>query len=227
MKAAIYARVSTTDKDQNPDVQLRVLREHCSRKGWEITKEYVDQASALDIVHRTAWAQLMKDAKGRKFNSVLVYKIDRAFRSSLDAQSTMLLLKTCGINFSSYSEPVIDTDTAMGNFVFQLLAAVAELERSLIRERVNTGMAYAKERGTKSGKAIGRPIRDIPFINVCEAFRMGEKSYSEAARILTEQRGKKDKVVGPGFIWTRINREAKAQGLTQAEMVEKIMTGEA
>ncbi len=75
MKIAVYARVSTADRDQNPETQLMHLRDYCQAQSWEIYKEYVDQASALDIAHRTAWRDLLDDAAKHKFKAVLVFKL--------------------------------------------------------------------------------------------------------------------------------------------------------
>ena len=79
MKIAIYARVSTSDKEQNPDTQLLPLRDFCSAQGWEVYREYADQASANDLGHRRAWREMLDDAAKRRFSSVLVFKLDRAF----------------------------------------------------------------------------------------------------------------------------------------------------
>ena len=82
MRAALYARVSTVDHDQNPETQLRLLREHAQARGWEITAEYVDQASAADLRGRTAWRQLWDDAA--TWDVLVITKIDRGWRSVLN-----------------------------------------------------------------------------------------------------------------------------------------------
>ena len=90
MRLALYARVSTRDKDQNPDTQLLRLRNFVTaHPEWHVTKEYVDTASANDILHRTAWRQLLNDAAKRKFDAVLVFKLDRAFRSVKHMHDTL------------------------------------------------------------------------------------------------------------------------------------------
>ena len=71
MRVAVYARVSTTDKEQDPETQLMPLRNFCQAQGWEIYREYVDKASALDVAHRLAWRELLDDAAKRKFKVVL------------------------------------------------------------------------------------------------------------------------------------------------------------
>ncbi|MBA7577992.1 hypothetical protein ES708_19848 [subsurface metagenome] len=80
MKVALYARVSTDDKEQNPETQLLALRNFCNDAGWEVYREYVDYGRAKDYKHREAWQQLQKDARQHKFKVVLVFRLDRAFR---------------------------------------------------------------------------------------------------------------------------------------------------
>lgn len=94
MKVGIYSRISTSDKDQNLDTQLLPLREFVKAQGWETVKEYSDCVSATDMVHRIGWRELLADASKKKFDLLLVWKMDRAFRSVLDAATTLERLKT-------------------------------------------------------------------------------------------------------------------------------------
>jgi DNA invertase Pin-like site-specific DNA recombinase len=110
---ALYARVSTRDKDQDPELQLVPLRDYAQARGWEAT-EYVDQASAGDLAHRTAWRRLRADAARRRFDVVLVWKLDRAFRSTLDALATLEAFDDRGVGFSAITQPELDTTTAAG-----------------------------------------------------------------------------------------------------------------
>jgi DNA invertase Pin-like site-specific DNA recombinase len=220
IKAALYARVSTVDKDQNPEVQLEQLRRFCNDAGWEIAGEYVDRASASDFIHRKEWTRLMKDASLRKFNVLLLWKLDRGFRSVLDAVGTLEMLNGYNVKFRSYMEPAIDTTTPMGQFVFNISAAWAQLERQNISQRVTAGMEYAKEKGTRSGKAIGRPRKDVDFKIICKAVcdssvKDPKGSYSEAARIIKNKTGIE---VTPGFVQLRLNR----QGLTKEQVINSI-----
>ncbi|MFQ6029527.1 MAG: recombinase family protein [Dehalococcoidia bacterium] len=152
MKIAIYARVSTSDKEQNPDTQLLPLRDFCAAQGWEISGEYVDQASASDLGHRVQWRRLLDDAAKRRFSSVLVFKLDRAFRSVKDMHDTLAAWEVVGVGFQSVRER-FDTSTALGRLLLNLLASLAEFELELIRERVKAGMDRARRQGVK----IGRP----------------------------------------------------------------------
>ena len=152
MKVAIYARVSTSDKNQDPETQLIHLRDYCNAQGWEVFQEYVDTASALDVTHRTAWRELMDDATKHKFKTVLVFKLDRAFRSVKHMHDTLHTWEMLGIAFKSQREQ-FDTSTPVGRLLLNMLAALAEFELELIRERVKAGM----ERAKRQGKRIGRP----------------------------------------------------------------------
>jgi DNA invertase Pin-like site-specific DNA recombinase len=109
MKVAVYARVSTSGKEQDPETQLMPLRDFVSAQGWEVYREYVDQAPANDLLHRVQWRQLLDDASKRKFDLLLVWRMDRAFRSVLDVATTLERLRTWGVGLRSYSEPWLDT----------------------------------------------------------------------------------------------------------------------
>ncbi len=153
MKVALYARVSTSDKDQNPTTQLLPLREFVKAQGWETFLEYVDQAPATDMLHRVEWRNLLDDASKRRFDLLLVWRMDRAFRSVLDAATTLERLRTWGIGLRSYSEPWLDTTSPFGEALYYITVAYAQLERGILRERVKAGM----DRARKQGVHIGRP----------------------------------------------------------------------
>jgi DNA invertase Pin-like site-specific DNA recombinase len=152
LRVALYARVSTRDKDQDPELQLDALRAYIVARGWQAV-EYVDMAAAGDLAHRTAWARLLADAAQRKVDLVMVWKLDRAFRSTLHALSTLQDFEHYGVGFASLTQPELDTTSATGRLVFTILAAVAEMERELIADRVKEGMRHA----ARQGKRIGRP----------------------------------------------------------------------
>ena len=182
---AIYARVSTADKDQDPETQLMPLRDFCSAQGWEVYREYVDHASAVDISHRTAWRELMDDAAKRKFKAVVVFKLDRAFRSVRDMHNTLSVWEPLGVDFRSIREG-FDASSALGRLLMNLLASLAEFELELIRERVKAGM----DRARRQGKRIGRPrvIDKRGFKTRCKAvlarLNSGELSRRKAAKEL-------------------------------------------
>jgi DNA invertase Pin-like site-specific DNA recombinase len=129
------------------------LREFVQSQGWEVFREYVDQAPATDLARRTEWRELLTDASRRKFDLVLVWRMDRAFRSVLDAATTLERLRGWGVGLRSYSEPWLDTTSPFGEALYYITVAYAQLERGILRERVKAGM----DRARKQGKRIGRP----------------------------------------------------------------------
>ena len=152
MRVALYARVSTSDKNQDPETQLVHLRDSCKTQGWEVYREYVDQAPANDLAHRVEWRTMLDDCARRKFKVVFVFKLDRAFRSVKHMHDTLAAWEIAGVSFKSLREQ-FDTTTAIGRLLLNLLASLAEFELELIRERVKAGM----DRARRQGRRIGRP----------------------------------------------------------------------
>lgn len=150
MRIALYARVSTNDKGQDPEMQLRELREYCQRRGFTIAGEYVDTMTGTKD-SRPELNRLMADAHKRRFDAVCVWKFDRFARSVSHLLRALESFQSLGIEFISFTE-AIDTSTPMGKMVFTVLGAVAELERSLIVERVRAGLRNAKAKGRKLGR---------------------------------------------------------------------------
>jgi putative DNA-invertase from lambdoid prophage Rac len=181
MTAALYARVST--QDQDCALQLRELRDYCTRAGWDVA-EYVETGSGKAGNRRPELERLLSDARLRKFGAVVVWKIDRFGRSVQEFTTRVCELDRLGIRFVAPSQG-IDTDQAnpAGRLLLHMLAAIAEFERELIRERVASGMASAKIHGTRSGKPIGRPRRICARGRVAEMREAGQ-SFGEIARAL-------------------------------------------
>lgn len=152
MKAAIYARVSTANNGQDPGMQTRELREYCERRGWTVAGEYVDTGISGAKDRRPELDRLMSDAHKRRFDMVAVWKFDRFARSVSHLLRALDTFRVLGIEFVSLSES-LDTATPAGRMVFTVLGAVAELERSLIAERVRAGLRNARAKG----KRLGRP----------------------------------------------------------------------
>lgn len=160
VKVAIYARVSTSNKDQKPETQLIALREYCSARNMTIYKEYVDEGFSGSKDSRPSLNQMMDDARKRKFDIVCVWKFDRFARSTKHLLSALDEFKNLGIDFISYSEN-LDTSSPLGKAVFTIVAAIGELERSLIVERVKSGLEAARKRGKK----LGRPGKQVDVQN--------------------------------------------------------------
>lgn len=151
-RAAIYARVSTTNNGQDPSMQTRELREYCERRGWKFAGEYVDEGISGTKDSRPELNRLIADAHRRRFDVIAVWRFDRFARSVSHLLRALETFKALGIEFVSLSEQV-DTSTPTGKMVFTVLGAVAELERSLIAERVKAGLRNARAKG----KLLGRP----------------------------------------------------------------------
>ena len=174
MRAAMYARVSTKDKGQDTDVQLRELREYAKQRGWTIAGEYVDQGVSGSQDSRPELNRLMLDAKQRKIDVVLVWKLDRFGRSLKHLINALAELEARGIAFVSLRD-AFDLTTPAGRLMFGVVAAMAEFERDLIKERVKAGIANAKAKGRRVGRkpvaldraklvalhSEGRTIREI------------------------------------------------------------------
>ena len=154
MRVALYARVSTADKDQDPETQLFALRDYCGSFGWEIASEYLDIASARDLRNRKQWRELMdRCARPRPgFQSILVFKLDRAFRSVKHMYEAFQVMEVNDIAFVSSTDN-LDTSTASGRLLVNILGTLAQFESELTSERVQAGLARARAQG----KRIGRP----------------------------------------------------------------------
>jgi DNA invertase Pin-like site-specific DNA recombinase len=151
-RAALYARVSTKTNGQNPDTQLIALREYVQNRGWELAAEYVDHGASGSKDTRPQLDRLMKDARARHLDAVIVARFDRFARSTRHLIMALEEFNTLGVDFISLGES-IDTSTSVGKMIFTVLGAVAELERNIIRERVALGLNRAR----KQGKTLGRP----------------------------------------------------------------------
>lgn len=150
MKAAIYARVSTID--QNSEQQVTELRRYCAARGWMISREYVDQGVSGTRERRPALDDLLRDAKRRRFDVLVVWRLDRLGRNLRHLILMLADVQAVGVAFVSLSEG-IDATTPAGRLQLHVLGAIAEFERDRIAERVRLGMARAK----REGKRFGRP----------------------------------------------------------------------
>jgi DNA invertase Pin-like site-specific DNA recombinase len=164
-RCALYLRVSTGD--QNADLQRNELVEYCQWRRWEIVETYSDTLSGAKD-RRPALDRLMADARRGKFDCVAVWRFDRFARSTSHLLRALEEFQSLGIDFVSLRES-IDTSTATGKMVFTVLAAVAELERCTIRERVMAGQKAAKRRGVR----FGRPSVEVDTDHVLKLRKEG------------------------------------------------------
>ena len=181
MRTALYMRVSTND--QNSTMQLDELRAYCQRRGWTITETFLDEGVSGSKASRPALDRLMKQAKRRAFDVVLVYRYDRFARSLKQLVDTLCTFDSLGIQFVSIHEGV-DTSTPNGRLVFGIFASIAEFERSLIIQRTRSGMQAAKARG----KRIGRPTVNVDCAQVA-SLRAEGHSNRAIARMLNVSEG--------------------------------------
>ena len=150
-RAALYARVSTHERGQDPETQLRQLREYAGRRAFEVVGEYVDVGSGRSE-DRPEYKRLLADARRRRLDVVLVWRYDRFARSTQALISALGEFRALGVDFVSYQEAV-DTTTPQGEMVYGFLASIAQFESALISDRVKAGMARAKA----EGKRVSRP----------------------------------------------------------------------
>lgn len=151
MKVALYIRVSTNDKQESSlEAQRQALESYCSARGWSIVHCYEERASGTKD-SRPELMRLMLDAKRRRFDLVMVSKLDRFGRSLRHLINGLNELQQLGVQFASLND-AIDLTTASGRFQIQILAAVGEFEACMIRERVRSGLKHAKSKG----KVLGR-----------------------------------------------------------------------
>lgn len=149
MKPCIYARVST--HDQTHDSQVLELRQFCQQRGWPAPLEFSDVVTGSKP-RRPGLDALMTAARRRQVDAVIVYRFDRFARSVQQLVEALEEFRSLGVQFISLHEQ-IDTTTPNGRFFFTVFAAIAEFEKALIGERVRSGVAAARARGKRLGRA--------------------------------------------------------------------------
>jgi DNA invertase Pin-like site-specific DNA recombinase len=177
-RVALYARVSTSNGHQDPEMQLSELREYAGRRGWRITGEYVDQGVSGSKESRPSLNRLILDAHCRKFDAILVWKIDRFGRSLKHLVNSLADLCAYGVAFISFRDN-LDLSTPSGRLMFQIIGAMAEFERALIQERVKAGLRNARAKGRR----LGRPRRVVNADKVA-ALRASGVSWRAISRQL-------------------------------------------
>lgn len=150
-RTALYARVSTDDRGQDPETQLAQLREFAERRGFQIVEEFVDYASGRRN-DRPRYKAMLDVARKRQLDVVMVWRYDRFARSMQELVNALNEFRALGVDFVSYQENV-DTTTPQGELIFGIMASLAQFESQLIGERVKAGM----QRARAQGKRISRP----------------------------------------------------------------------
>jgi DNA invertase Pin-like site-specific DNA recombinase len=192
MRAAIYARVST--KDQNCELQLRDLRAFCTARSFTLIREFVDVGESGAKDSRPQLNELMSAARKRQLDAVLVWRFDRFARSTKHLLLALEEFRSLGVQFISYQES-IDTSTPLGQALFTIVAAVAQLERDLIRERVAAGLRVARQ----NGKRLGRPRVTVSMDEILRLRAEGQSSRKIAATL----------GIGEGTVRDRLNSQAR------------------
>ncbi len=180
MRVALYARVSTDDKGQDPENQVRELRAWCANSGHTITREYVEHESGRKGADkRRQFAALFDDAAKRKFDCVLFWALDRFSREGMSQTIIHLQrLNSYGVTFHSYTEPHLATDNELvRNILLALLSSLAKVEAQKISARTKAGMARAKAKGIRVGRPrLGIEVRQ----QIAKRAAKGETPYSIA-----------------------------------------------
>jgi DNA invertase Pin-like site-specific DNA recombinase len=175
MRFAIYVRVST--KDQDTEMQEKDLKAEAAKREWEV-EVFRDHATGTNT-DRPAFKRMMAQVREGDFDGILVWKLDRMFRSMRDLIRTLHELTELEVKFVSFKEN-LDLTTAAGKLLCHMIGAFAEFEAAIIQERVRAGLKLARERGTKSGKAIGRNHGSIK-INYYRVWELNKSGKSAAA----------------------------------------------
>jgi len=175
-EAALYCRVSTND--QKTDMQLTDLRKFSSDRNLIIYNEYLDNGISGSIKKRPALDKLMSDAKKKKFDVILVWRFDRFARSSRHLVEALHTFRHLDIQFISYNEN-IDTGSPLGEAMFTIISAMAQLERDIIKERVKAGLKNARNKG----KTLGRPKVDIDLTRAKEMQNEGDSIRSISIKL--------------------------------------------
>ena len=195
-RVAIYARVSTVDKGQDPETQLVGLREYATRRGFVLVGEYVDYASGLRD-DRPQYRRLVEAARQRHIDAVLVWRYDRFARSTHALVQALREFQHLGVDFISYQEN-IDTTPPQGEMIFTVMASLAQFESALISARVKAGMARARAQGKRIARA---PLSASVQRQIATLYRQGRSIHH-----ISKQLG-----IGYGTAWNYVQRVKKGQ----------------
>lgn len=176
MQVALYARVSTHDQQTLP-MQLKAMREYAKKRGWKVKHEIQEIGSGAKT--RPKREDLLKEARRRQVDAIIVWRLDRWGRSVSDLIGSIRELTDTGVGFVSLTE-AFDLTTPAGKALSGMLAVFAEFERDILRERVKAGIAHARAKG----RPHGRPASASLLTEDIRAFKKKGLSHSEIARTL-------------------------------------------
>lgn len=176
-KCALYARVSKSDESQNPENQLAKLRRYVKEKNWAADDEhvYVDRASGADK-NRPELDRMLRDARAHRFSIIIVTKVDRLARSARNLLNIMGDMENHGVQICCLDQPEMSSNTASGNLLRTVLAAIAEFERELVRDRTKAALVRAKADGVRLGRP--RLVIDVDRLRSMKAEGRGVRSIA-------------------------------------------------
>jgi len=179
-RVAIYGRVSTRDKGQEVENQLRQLREFAAKQGWTISCEYADRESGANR-DRIEFQEMFRDAAHRRFDLLLFWSLDCFTREGvLETLTHLNRLTGAGVGYRSFTEPYFDSCGIFKDAVISILATIAKQERIRLSERVQAGLARARSRG----KRLGRPKKIVDASKIAHL-----RSQGHSWREITEETG--------------------------------------
>lgn len=181
-RAALYARVSTDDKGQDNETQLMHLREEAKRRGYDIVREYMDESSGKTVKGRKGYQEMMSDAKKHRFDVIMAYKLDRLHRNTIECLTFVNELSAIDVELVVTSQS-IDTTTAAGRAMMQMIAVFAELESANTSERVKIGL----ERAKSQGKVCHRKKTELSPYQIKRAKEIIAENPGISERALAEQ----------------------------------------
>jgi DNA invertase Pin-like site-specific DNA recombinase len=181
-RVVMYARVSTQNHGQDPEVQLREMRGYLKLRGFRLVGEYVDRGVSGTKKNRPELDRLMADAAKRRFDAVCVWKLDRFGRSLRHLVNALAQLEEHGVSFISQRDN-LDLTTSAGRLMFNVIGAMAEFERDIISERVKAGLRNAKAKGTQLGHPSPTPINKRLVERVRELHRQGQSLREIAEQV--------------------------------------------
>jgi DNA invertase Pin-like site-specific DNA recombinase len=189
VRVALYARCSTLDKGQDPELQFAPLREYCQRRGLSVSGEYVDNGISGTKDRRPQLDRLLEAARKRQIDMIIVWKLDRFGRSLKQLVNALEELSSLGIGFISYQDN-LDLTTPQGRLMFHIIGAMAEFERELIRERVKAGLENARRKGRRIGK------KPVPAIDIEKVIVLHKQDSSLSIRTIAKRTKLSKSLVG-------------------------------
>jgi DNA invertase Pin-like site-specific DNA recombinase len=178
-RAALYVRVSTGE--QNTQAQEKALKDYVQRRGWIMHKIYRDKGISGEKASRPGLDEMLNDCRRRQVDVVVVWKFDRFARSLKNLIAGLELCRALSIDFVSVTE-AIDTSVPVGEMLFQMIGAVAQFEKSLIGERVKSGLANARANGKVLGRPPLRKLRREEIADLRRQRKQREASFRDLAQ---------------------------------------------